>query len=402
MKTDADEAKSKISEGERSNMSDDLTLQLLPGEMPFALTEKEKAYTPDDWAWLFLRLNEEYKKAYAERERQDEDQRLAQYLEFPEYIRSIKADRDGSCSKRFGLAAWLNPHEDQLPKLKNNGSWFFPLKRLVVEDYYRTKIDDQPYTCRPNSNLGAATVPLHIIHTETPFGYGKIHTPPTHQGDWGLAWVAIDCSIPPAGQLSSLKILTSNQRKHLRDFGFNTRDNPTESTTLWRVEAAHDVFRHMVFMRASGATSGLTDLSVVWRAVCVDTLGSTVSQLIDYSQLLKQEHLSLVKSKQAKASERDRFKNNLHGANDKDGIYRHGGNYLKALHIIAELTCDGFAPNQIADMTKTSPGIRGYAYAWQEHFHDNIERYVEDGRQFIQGDYRWLIHAQKPDLNDPA
>lgn len=141
-------------ESQRQEILAELTLPLSNSAMPFALEGREIGFGSDDWAWLFLRMNADYKKAYREEKEREADENIELYLVNPAN-HHIRTDLDGSCMRRFGLAAWLNPHEEELPRLKNNGSWFFPLKRPVFEDYQRNVVDDTPYTrIGPMPNMG--------------------------------------------------------------------------------------------------------------------------------------------------------------------------------------------------------------------------------------------------------
>jgi len=42
-----------------------LTMHIQGSGEPFSLTNAEQAFSPDDWAWQFLRLSTEYRNDYA-------------------------------------------------------------------------------------------------------------------------------------------------------------------------------------------------------------------------------------------------------------------------------------------------------------------------------------------------
>src|SRR5471032_1515745 len=136
--------KERLTEKQIVNARNDLHLKMSACPSPFELSEEESKYRPDDWTWLFLRLSSEYEqsyKAHADGEDEDLSHSLIDQQPF-----GIKPDHDRTCAEDFGLAFWLPPSEKALPKLKEeNDSWFFPLKRPVVEDYRRTEVGDHQY-----------------------------------------------------------------------------------------------------------------------------------------------------------------------------------------------------------------------------------------------------------------
>jgi hypothetical protein len=408
------------------NSESDLNLSLFDYETPFALTDREQAYSPDDWAWLFLCMNKEYRAAYL-----SEQHRTAPVLDSPilltEPQEKIKLDHKGDCAARFGLSAWIHPIEPRLPPLKEGASWFFPLKRHILEDYWRTQVSEARYYSPHRSQKSALpkTVEFpHVMAEEGLFGYNTVPSRPTAPRaagfvEWGLTWAAIDCSIAPEGQLFELGKLAASNRRLLREYRSNEPDKKYDPRVdaMRRVDLGefktHDIcppirlfhvhepdaFAHMKFMRAGADTRLAPEIPLLWRAVCIDVLGPIGLQIEGLSQLLKQVHKELISKNWVQQSPISRIKHDLPHSSDRDGEIRCGGNYLKAVSIVTELDSLGYSTTQIAEITGTSPRDSTlYANTWRRDFHNNIEKYVEDGKVLIEGGYRWLIHSQKPSI----
>jgi len=187
---------------------------------------------PDDWAWLFLRMNKDYRSAYVYAKHQDdtENQNIARHLENQQDIQNIRTDSDGICAKHFGLCAWLNPAVDRLPVLKYDGSWFFPLKRLISEDPLRTEVSDKPYRHSKHPFSNDADAHPRLLANESLFGYharGKVTYPEARDAFYeatkgSMISVAIDCGVPPDGQIAALKALAEITQTHLRIHGQKT------------------------------------------------------------------------------------------------------------------------------------------------------------------------------------
>jgi len=184
-----------------------LSLPLGPDAAPFDLSVEEQSYGAEDWAWLFLSMNQQYRDAYAIHANEDDLDLTAELQGLR--VTGIKRDYDGSCAAQFGLSAWLPLSLLSLPKFTNEGdSWFFPLKRPVAEDYDREEVSTVHYLRVRPYYLPKLDPYPYIFANETFFGYRPPKQIPRHTGNTlstlNLIWVAIDCSIPPAGQIPSL------------------------------------------------------------------------------------------------------------------------------------------------------------------------------------------------------
>jgi hypothetical protein len=394
-----------------------LLLPLASEAMPFALVGDECNFGPDDWAWIFLSMDEGYRDAYQDRIEslgaEDDkvggaDQGISQHLLDRSNSIDVRADLDGSCRSRFGLAAWLSPTVSTLPHLKNKqDSWFFPLNCPISEDYRRKEVSNKVYVRTGPLYLSHIDKYPHLVVGETPFGYKPAATAPSRaqvrHADWALTWVAIDCSVPPDGQVSALKTLALMNRKHLVDFGYKTYDEMDEKAFQDAVVATanSDAFGHMHFRRAGGATKLAADISRLWWAVCVDALGPIGIQTDRILKTLKAEHEILLGQQLAEPPQFRRFKNTLPSAKDRDDQPRYGGSYLKALCVIAELSAWGWTANQIAKIVGVCDENNHHKNNWRKQFHEDIEAYIVDSEVMIRGGYRYLVQARKPDIAPP-
>lgn len=373
-----------------------LTLPLHPAASPFSLSEDERSFGPEDWAWLFLSLDQRYRRAYEERA-DDTDTDISPNLLNPQ-ISGLKSDKSGECASRFGLPVWVPPSTLTLPPLAVDGdSWFFPLKRPVTES---------PPSKHPKS--GEAKGYTYIAANEDLFGYRPpIHIPsniyafknPKRRAQdistWSNVWVAVDCSIPPAGQVAALTQLARATRRKLQDAGWADHDGYWDCG-IEDIEG-NDVFSDSNFPHAAGATDKVTDVRSVWRAVVIDPLGAIVNQRDQLLHALKKVHRDLIANGLAQEPAFERFQNLLPSKLDVDGLQRNGGSYLKALFTLAELRDRRLTdPQAIARITGTYSSNSRYPHAWMRDFHANIERYMDDAKQMVEGGYRMLIHAQKP------
>lgn len=400
-----------------------LRLKLSTGATPFELNKEEASYGPDDWAWLFLRLNSEYGEAYKGHVA-DEDEDLSHSLS--EQPPGLKLDHDGACASEFGLPVWLSPEEKELPKLiEKNDSWFFPLKRPISEDYRRTEVSSKHYKRQSSGYSRQLDRYPHILANEALFGYRKPpyvpipqfqqvrHSHPSNKPSLkapapfdamtlGLVWVAIDCSIPPDGQVSALADLAEKMRKALMAEGWKSNRESRDFEVVHTTKS--DAFQHMKFFRAANATDKVQQHEVVWRAVLIDSLGPIGLQQEILLSKLNRIHLDLIAKGLAKEPRFQRFKNTLSsnqrvsvGDNKKDDAFPSSTSYLKALHTLAQLTLQGYDdPTEIAGIIGIFASRNHYISDWARHFHANLESHILDAVQMVNSGYRMLIHDQRP------
>ena len=115
------------------------------------------------------------------------------------------------------------------------------------------------------------------------------------------------------------------------------------------------------------------------------------SKALKVDQLLRQKHQELLDGGLIYSPLTERFMNTLPVVEGKSGGFR-----LKALHVLSELGRWEYNQHQIDEIIGGHRLYSGHRPAWRESFSENIERYVQEGQALIDGDYRWLVHAQKP------
>lgn len=387
------------------SVAEGLTLSLLEGVEPFGLAEKEN-FGPDDWAWLFLSMNEDYAKEFEEQasKRKPGVDALQPFC-VHDITGDVIPDEDGQCRSRFGLAAWINPSLERLPPLVNESesSWFFPLMSPVLEYCQRPAVSNghlrhfspsNKWFKYPNLVTGPKKI-SYLEAVEAALGYLPTRTAPRFTssgldvGSWELAWAAIDCSIPPDGQLRAFSWLVMRHRKRLQEFGYKTHDNLGELGLLDVGKA--DAFSCKKFNKAAAAREG-DNIHNCYAAICVDVLGPVMSQLKGYAKLLHQKHKKLRLKGVGRSPFPERFRNSLpmiEGAR--------GGSWLKTIHVLYELSCWGHSLENIDKIIGEPPlAPAGGRPAWRDQLVENMGSYIEQGRAMVNENYRWLIYAQKP------
>lgn len=395
-------------------------LNFTPGVSPFELSEEESNYRPDDWAWSFLRLNDNYRDAYKAHV-SDEDEDLSDEL-VGQQIPGLKPDHDGTCARDFGLPVWIPLSIKELPRLRDaSDSWFFPLKRPIAEDYRWAEVGTMHYKRSWSRYLPHLDRYPHVLANEALFGYRMppsvpipaielpgfsrkphnqyIKAPaPFDASTLGLVWVAIDCSVPPVGQVSALADLAQVMCSALRAEGWKSRKN-VRSIDIQRVENS-DAFAHMNFLRSERATDKVANHKDVWRAVMIDSLAPIGHQQETLVKELWKTHRELIAKGLAQEPRFLRFKNTLsvsHRGQEGEPQLSSGGSYLKALLILAQLSQRGYTdPAEVAQILGLRSASDRYVGNWALHFDAEIDQHICDAQQMIIGSYRLLIHEQKP------
>jgi hypothetical protein len=404
--------RSSVNQEEASNNPEGLTLPLSTGDQPFALSDEEKCLSADDWAWLFLSLNEDYRAAYADyRNRYNLQPRgsapnrpqLSRHV-FEADNREMMSDDDGYAARVFGIAAWLSPSMARLPEIAN-GSWFFPLKRFGSANDFPPKSSDRPHLHRTLRYTKGDSA-LHPLITENPFGYclstkAPLCTPldvyVSAQRNWILT--VIDCRIPPAAQVATARHLANLTRRLLKDS--RSRESSDTSPRIL-IDASHEeVSSYAKLKTATYGANSWANLPEGMHVLAINSREYLASDIAAALVQLNKKHQALVKAKKADRSPlRDlRFKSSLPSSRDKDGVIRDGGSRLKALHVIAELTDRGVSQNQIAQITCTQASSNCEEHTWRLIFRNEISNYIDDATELVTGGYRWLVQAQKNALN---
>lgn len=364
---------------------------------PFALTDAEKKFTCDEWAWQFLRLNTQYQTAFSIAC----DEASGPHRPAPGPLPSrFFIDRhsvnlaDGNissmeCASRFRLAAFLDPAHETLPPLKDQFSWFFPsteLKHAYVRDEHERN--------HGWKSLDSDSFPERA---RTPFGYRippltdgiKLLNPGPHTPFY--IRVPIDCSVSPDGQLGSLTMAARSIRATLRSIGRITARDQAKLTG-WRVTdiANNDALSNDE--RHSYASSASDDPSTRWKTVSIDVLAPIERQI----QACRQE---LLAAQQRYHQSLDdplwllRFPSNIRHCQEPDY------SYLKTLLSIARHPATGsFDGNpaladKIARDVEMRPATRKWPL-WLEYFLSAAPLHVKRAQALINGEHTLLVHGQ--------
>lgn len=330
----------------------EVKLALAKGNAPFELQPgKDKNFGPDDWAWQFLRLNTRYQELFKE----------------------LGPTSAASYRGKFGIGKGLNPVEPVLDKLDRGLSWFFPLQMAC-----------------PSAECADLPEPVvggfgYVMNSRTP-PLQRIRRAP-------YVWFAVDCSVQANGQLLGIEACLEAYKTIAQREGVV---KGVEGGKAFMPLDQCDWFDSTEFDRSAASTPNLKKASECWKAIRVDISGPTKAQLAHYSPLLADAHHRLIKTGLVPQPDRERIRDpKRHGATD--------GNWLKALVVCAQLSQQQLTPREIDSYLHKNTGIPiphdRLDAAWDDWLAGRelrIERYVEQARAFVKGDYRWLIHAQRP------
>jgi CHAD domain-containing protein len=374
---------------------------------PFALTDTEKHFGPDDTTWKFLRQSDEYRAGFRRVSKMPNDQdaldAIRDRLVSTASVR-IASAQDITCWQKFGIAAWLDPKHEQLPALKShNDSWFFPLKRPIQDNPRRLEVSGEPPLLE--GRMRASYGP-QLIAEELTFGYGKLTSRPTpasrnHYRECML-WVAIDCSVPVEGQIAALEILAEKHRAYWRDDGLRTTD---ECTAYVEAIGWEDVFSHVRFRRAHDRGIVEEDTAHLWRVVGIDTLGPVRTEIDVCRQQLQQIYHQHLDDELVEHWPK-RFRRSMPNARGNPLPAPESNCYLKALLVIAQLM-----PKYVQDQKNQANNIArelqlyNSRHGWKQIFESELEkRHLIRAKNLVTYLHRWLVHAQisfaKSDPND--
>jgi hypothetical protein len=364
---------------------------------PFALTDTEKRFGPDDTTWQFLRLSESYRLAFRLVSKMPNDPGalsvILDRLEFPSLVR-IASAQDTTCWQKFGIAAWLNPEHERLPALKSpSDSWFFHLKRPIQDNPRRLEVSGEPPL------LDGRPQPCEspqLLAEESAFGYGRLTlrgaTASRIRHRERMLWVAIDCSVPVDGQITMLEILAKKHRAYWRRDGLLTTDRC--STYVLNVDH-EDAFPQVRFRRAHDRGIVDEDTGHFWRVVGIDTLGPIQMEIEACHRRLRDIHHQYLDDKLVTHWPK-RFPRSMQNTPDNPFPAPESNCYLKSLLEIAKLIPkhsneEGTQANDIArelQLNSSRPG-------WEKIFVDEFEeRHIVRAESLVTHLHRWLVHAQ--------
>lgn len=368
---------------------ENLSLRLQKSNSPFALDEKEEKFRPEDWAWQFLRLNENYNSGYKRALeqgtlRRKSDRHFTDGSMFANKRPPWKAllESESLCRKEFGISTWLNPSNKILPPLSDDESWFFPLAMTF------------PIS---ESFLGA---PI----SKNVFGYGDPRASSTPKKDVRLrnydnhssaVWFIVDCAVPIESQILSIKVVARMYREWLKNHCPDSR-RPVAGSKALKLEDCR------VWHRRKKSSSSISmdkndKAESQWRAICIDVLSPIVEQLNKYTPELQTEHKKLCIDGEVESPFRQR---NLRTTKTvSDGIVLTDGHVYKCLVMVGQMTKVGLDPAQIENViwnyAETSNRERTPWSDWIDDREVRIAQYVKMADEFIEKGYRWLVQAQK-------
>lgn len=149
----------------------------------------------------------------------------------------------------------------------------------------------------------------------------------------------------------------------------------------------------MRFKRSAAGNSD-TNPGDLWFAICIDVLGPVVSQ-IDACTILptrsKSFHGYSTKVSNAFAAFCAFYEYVAGEERWKRRFSLKGSSYPSC-----ELDNWSYTPNQIVEIIGGRKIPRDVLHSWRKDFIENIEDYIDEAKALVNGNYRWLIHAQKP------
>ncbi len=362
---------------------------------PFSLTDAEKQFGPDDAAWQFLQLSEEYRQAFRLVSKMPNDRNalaaIQSRLDFPASVR-IASAQDTTCWRKFGIAAWLDPTHGELPRLKCvDDSWFFPLNRPVQENPRRLEVSDEPPLLEGRSNSLEAP---RLLAEELAFGYGKLAPLPTPNGrvryKERMLWAAIDCSVPIDGQVAALEVLAKRHRSYWRDDGLLTTD---ECITYVEEIDWEEVFAHVRFRRAHDRGIVEEDTGHLWRVVGINALGPIRMEIEECRRRLQQIFHQHLDDKLVTRWPK-RFPRSMPNVPGNPSPAPESNCYLKALLEVAWLLQD-YAGEEANQAKHIARELQLASQGWQRVFLNELESlHIVHAKSLVTHHHRWLVHAQ--------
>lgn len=407
-------------------LKEPLSLKIAPGDAPFDLLGKETRLRPEDWAWQFLRLNDDYRTAHktAQEKQQHEkgsETRKPGRIVLRHACRSILADED-ICRSSFGLSAWLDPNQTRLPVLDRGESWFSPLSPIGITS---THVGFVPSHIPPH----LAALRINPVHTEMAFyvvtsglfGRAEKHNVENVTGgplryQRPHLFFLVDSSVPPAGQLLEIENFVGYIRKRMATAVCTApppfrgrRTQATVEALNERLALAFPSLRQVVHPLAPGGKP--CDTGAVWSVAKLDFRVPLKENIATIRRHLTRRHEELVAAGVAASPPWERFRRELSAPKQTDDVAPTDGHSLKAYAVIAEL-------RQIAERDLTPAEIEHIIKersrhdddkrpaeppplwdGWLANRVDRISSYIEHARRLVAGDYRWLIYTQKPDAS---
>lgn len=398
-----------------------LSLSVAPDLAPFALSKQEKEMTPEDWAWHFLRLNQDYRDAYSaalEKQTANPQSRTGMSRFRREYLhRTIYVDEQ-ECRDRFGLSTWLDPKNHSLPELGDGQSWFAPLRAVCVRYSPDLKAIDFS-AC--DDLFGLLKQPARRgIKIDLHDGNGSRRKPSLSAA---IDFI-VDVSVPLNGQMASVIWLTQRYKEMFRQSGLSPSDFDKEIIKPWMVvgefESPSGEKRDPLFankparqpQRAPGSTTeaGNEDKLLIVNSVKdpdihINLARSVGKQLSGYDSLVAYKRRWLIDQDLIEKPPHERLWLRLGTTRGRGAGTPMDGHTLKAYVIISECHREGATtPDDVFSMLESNGAKKRDSFArlsfeWSEYTKTRANRfkeYAESAKAYIEEDYKWLVHAQKP------
>lgn len=374
-----------------------LNLRISGLSSPFTLTGHERDFGPEDWAWEFLRLSTDYRDAYEAAkagERLPNGHFAGAFDATTKFSGRIMSD-EVTCRSRFGLSTWLDPKQ-RLPRLlKPRESWFYPLS-----DCMNLPGDSFLPVALPGLFCPRPLVPFD----KTPRDEIKLIKDALLGDASPYVWFAIDCSVPPTAKIATAEAIAEIRLDWLRSRGPFTQSNSVVGIAAPIRLAECDKFHQYKFKDAERQAKGI-DPSELWFAIRVDVRKPIPEQMSLLKKKLVAINVQLLKEGKAvhfiPKRLRDAF---AQPDDDAKGSVLSDGDFLKQRAICAQLSLAGLTADEIVtyvrdhaierSITTILPGSK--LDSWNRDLKNRVERYVDDGVRLVKGDFRRLIHAQRP------
>ena len=382
----------------------EFSLSVGTGLVPFALSSNERKMAPEEWAWRFLRLNQDYQKAYSdalEKQQASQDsQNGSTRFHEAHHLRKIFVD-ERDCRDRFGLSTWLDPSLNSLPVLPEGQSWFAPLRAVSV---------DLPRTISIQNGLfgllSERPRPRQIVEVRVK---GQQATIPLRSAE---AVFSIDCRVPIDGQLASVSFLAEQYAKLSRTAGLKASSFECIPADRW-----------LDAIPLQDGTTLFCDLHRASKSL-LKKLGNDVNK--NRIDLVKQISVNLARppSGQLKkwrmhllayqewligiglvAIPIKRLWLRLAMTSGRKTGSPSDGHRLKAYVMISECHLAKISNrNEILRILKAKGAQSAQQAAslsddWTEYLHGRAERidaYAAEAKAYISANYMWLVHSQNP------
>ena len=216
-------------------------------------------------------------------------------------------------------------------------------------------------------------------------------------------WFAIDCSVPPLAQLKSVEVVSIMRRDWLRFRDAKMRTHLNDDPIILPMDGCK-WFMPSLLPLPFGASDKTTPGSL-WVAIRIDVLGEVKTQMKSYANELTKKYLALCKTSAIRTPVLQKFKNGFSDPVDEAGHVLSDGHFLKERVVCAHLAGQGLSPDQIIEFIEESaiplpevvpkPMPNSVADKWMLGHKNRIAIYCRSGMEFVNGGYRWLVHAQK-------